>query len=297
MGFLDLVLNIIAVLLWINWRVDRSLVSLGTGHGHISHLELSSSSMGRVNSRRGFSGWKKAVIPARQTLFCLGLILLGKPLIYHYMLRHMMEWNPMLKLGVVSIPFSMDYLGQMYLFSIASFILTLFIVYMSMILIRILSRGETSIENSFQNVFVGFMARSVEGWPVFFKICLPGVVGGILWLIFAPIIEVMEVLPDQSWSAVFKECIVLGLASYLPWGGLVMILLGVHIITCKFRLGTSSIWSYLDYINAKLIKPLSYLQLQIFKYDFTALVELPIVYLICVYYRDFLTGLFAKAMF
>ena len=101
MGFLDLILNITAVFLWINWRMR--VVASGSKH-RVPEWGVAS----RPVYRPHMKGWKP--------LLFLLLLLLGRPFLY-WEVGTTAHWTAMLKLGAVSIPFRPDQLVSMHLFS------------------------------------------------------------------------------------------------------------------------------------------------------------------------------------
>jgi uncharacterized protein YggT (Ycf19 family) len=281
MGFLDLILNITAVFLWINWRMR--VVASGSKY-RVPEWGVSS----RPVYRPRMKSWKP--------LLFLLLILLGRPFLY-WEIGTAANWTPMLKLGAVSIPFRPDQLVAIHLFSWASFIQVLLSVYICLILLGIFGKGIHGSENNFVHRTVQLLVGFLESWPVLFRAALPGVVAAPLWFILCAALEWAHIIPGQeSWKNVFHESLVVGLCAYLPWCHLLAGLVLIYFLNSYIYMGPSPLWNYLHNITRKALAPLYLLPLQISKIDFTPVAAMAIIFLIYENGIRLLSALFTLAM-
>src|SRR5437660_12650853 len=123
MTFIDFVLNVVGLLFWISWR-SLSFDPLAKAKA-ISLV----STVKRTEAPR-FSGW--------HFLVALAGLLLIRALLY-WQIGAMVDWVPDLKLGAISLFFRSDLLSRMLLFSSLSFLLSLMVFYLWLLLLAIVN--------------------------------------------------------------------------------------------------------------------------------------------------------------
>src|SRR6266576_2405073 len=151
MTFVDALLNLAGLLLWVSWRslsfdplVKPKTVSLV-------------SAVKRTEPPR-FSRW--------HFLAALTALLLLRALFY-WQIGAGVDWVPNLKLGVISIFFRSDLPGRILLFSMLSFLLTLVVFYLWLLLLSLVNRCEA--EGDPMQRMVRLHLGVVDRWPLFLK--------------------------------------------------------------------------------------------------------------------------------
>ena len=281
MGFLDLILNITAIFLWVDWR--KRVSASGSKH-RVPEWGYASRPVYRPRMKR----WKPLLI--------LLVLLVGRPFLY-WEFGTAAGWTAMLKLGAVSIPFRPDQLLAIHLFSWSSFVQALLSFYICLILLGILNKGNHGSENNFVHRLVQLLVGSLESWPVLFRAALPAVVVAPLWFILCATLEGAHIIPGQeSWKIGFHESLVGGLCAYLPWCHLLAGLVFIYFLNSYIYMGPAPRWNYLHGITRKALAPLYLLPLQISKIDFTPVAGMAIIFLIHENGVRLLSALFTFAM-
>src|SRR5438128_2269492 len=146
MGFIDFILNLAGLLLWLNWRaVGFSQRAQQPGVSLIATLK-------RPEVKDG-SRWT--------SLFGLVGLLLVRALFYRQ-IGSGVDWTPSLDLGAISLHFRSDYLGRMVLFSGVSFFLMLGTIYSWLLLLSVLNRSVP--DSDFFQKLVRLHLGRVERW-------------------------------------------------------------------------------------------------------------------------------------
>ena len=124
MGIIDLILNLVCLLLWLNWR------SL-----HIATPEKAppvslAATLKKADPRRG----------SRWASLAFLVALLGARGVFYWNVGTAINWTPSLRLGMVSLPFRSDYFWRIQLFSALSFGLVLAVLYAWILLVSVINR-------------------------------------------------------------------------------------------------------------------------------------------------------------
>src|ERR1051326_3001020 len=125
MNVIDWILNVVCVLLWLDWRAARPAAMAPA-----PALSLVAS-LKRAEPR-----------PAKRGSLLAGLagVLLLRALFY-WQVGSALHWTPALRLGVIAPPFRSDLAGRMFLYSALSFLLALGLFYSCLLLVLIVNRG------------------------------------------------------------------------------------------------------------------------------------------------------------
>ena len=124
-NLVDFILNLVAVLLWLNWRAVRL-----TAATQPSVLSLASA-LKRAEPRR----------PNRWLYFGALILLLVLRSLFYWQVGSSISWTPAVHLGAISLHFRSDYFGRMLLFSAFSFALALGIFYLWLLLLVMVNRN------------------------------------------------------------------------------------------------------------------------------------------------------------
>src|SRR5690349_14065755 len=123
MNLVDSILNIAMLFLWIDWRSGRI--------ARRPQSALSLANTVRPAERRIGHGLGSLAV--------LGFILLVRPCLY-YLIGSKLTWTPAINLLALSLPWRSDLLDRMYVYSTATFLLTLGAFYAAILLLSVINR-------------------------------------------------------------------------------------------------------------------------------------------------------------
>lgn len=261
MSLLDLLLNLIALLLWLNWR-GMGFQQAGPYSSSLLHT-LRSATPPRPRRWRYVAG--------------LAALLFVRALVYRQ-LGPSFRWVPHLPLVVVSVPFRSDALGRMLLFSGLSFLLPFAVFYLWLLLLSMVNRSlaDTDTVQRLVRLHLGW----IEPWPAWAKIVAPMFLAALLWLALHPLFAAFGLLPAAgSFRQTLLQGFVLGLATLLAWKFLLLGVLGLHLLTSYVHLGASPFLEFVTATGRNLLKPLRPFPLRAGKFDFAPLMAIALVWI------------------
>jgi len=275
MTLIDLILNLVALALWVSWR------SLKAG---LQPAGVSLAGTLRRAEPNRTRGW--------HLLLALAALLLLRALVY-WQIGSAVNWTPKLELGVIAISFRSDFLARTLLFSILSFVLTLVVFYLWLLLLSLVNgRGaEAEPLQKFVRLHLGGIAR----WPWLLRLLLPFIIAGALWLALTPMLTQWRIIPAAR-SAVqrLEQAGLLGLGAYLTARYLIVALLALYLLNSYIYLGNYSIWNFIGVTGRNLLLPLRWLPLRLGKMDLGPLVAIALVSLGAELAERGLTNLYAR---
>ncbi|HEY3763498.1 MAG TPA: hypothetical protein VGN23_17280 [Verrucomicrobiae bacterium] len=258
MGIVDFILNLAALLLWLNWRAEkadpvgkrRPATLIGT--------------LRRPESRS--ANW---LIP----MVIAGLIVL-RAFLYH-LIGGEANWSAGLNLGVIELSFRGAHFSQMLVYSLVSFIQTLWVFYLWLLLLSIL-QGPLPFHD-----FIRIQLGAIDRWSRTTKLLLPFIATSILWWLATWLLEGLKIIPEPL-SAVHRisQSLVMGLTSYLTWEFIAVALLIVHLLNSYIYFGKQPFWSYVNAEAQTLLSPLKPIPLRVGKVDFAPVVGIALVFLL-----------------
>lgn len=261
MGLIDFILNIAALLLWLNWRaVTLDPLVKATPATLVGTLRRAEPS--RV----------------RRWHFLLALVglVLGRAFLYH-MLAPALHWTGQLDLVATRISFPSDFFQPMLLFSTLSFALTLFVFYLSLLLISLLGANGDFLLPRLARMHLGF----IDHLPAWARLLLPLIVGMCLWWALTWALAEWGLIPRPvSEMHRFGQSALVGLGSYIAWKYLLLAALALHLLNNHIYFGAHPMWNYVTATAQRLLAPLKVVPLQFGKIDFTPLVGIAVVLLI-----------------
>lgn len=262
MSFLDAILNLVAFLLWFNWRAHDQIPGEPARVSVLANLQRS-----RV---RGVRRW---------TYFALLLAVLAVRGLVGWHLGSALDWTPAVDLGVVALPFHSAFPARMLLHSIFSFGLLLAVFHFWLLLVSALRDGELAADPVLK------LARQLLGRVEHFtravKFLLPFVAGVLGWLLFAPGFENLGMLPaTQSFFHLAQQALVCGVAACLAWKYFLLALLTLHVVNSYVYLGEHPLWNFVSATARNLLRPLARLPLRAGRIDFAPFVVLALVWLV-----------------
>lgn len=250
MSLLNFILDLVGLLLWVNWRA-MGFKEYVPYRSTLVHT-LKSAAPRRPGRWRYLAG--------------LGLLLWIRSWIYRP-LGSGLDWVPHLNLQVVSIPFRSDLPWRMTLFSVLSFVLTLVIFHLWLLLFSIANRAIPDSQPLQRLVRLQLGWADRLPWPV--KLSLPIVGAMALWTALHPILVALRMLPTGDTARlIVEQGAVFGLVGLLTWKYLVVGVLIFHLLNSYVHLGHSPVWEFGSLTARQLLKPLRWLPLEVGRVDF-----------------------------
>jgi len=255
-AYVDLILNLAGLLLWLNWRsIQFDPLAKRTPATLMGTL--------RPASPKKIRRW-------HLLMFLAGLLFL-RAIIYRWLIP---LWIGKLDLGVVAPTFRSDWLGGMLVFSFLSFGLTLGIFYIGLLILSLLAGPEPV--HSLVKIPLG----RVDGWPRWAKILLPLFATAILWWLTSWLLGGMQILPPPvSVAQRLEQAFVIGLGSYLLWKFPLGILLTLHLLNSYIYFGRQPFWKYVNVTAQTLLAPLKKIPLRLGRVDFAPVVGIVLIFL------------------
>lgn len=256
MGYVDFILNLAGLLLWLNWRSIRF---------DPLAKRRPATLMGTLRPAA-----PKKIRRWHLLIFLAGLLIL-RAIIYRWIAPF---WIGKLDLGVVAPTFRSDWFYGMLAFSFLSFGLTLGIFFVELLLLSLVGGPEPV--HSLVKIPLG----RVDDWPRTVKILLPLLVATILWWLTSWLLVGLQILPPPvSVAQRLEQSLVIGLGSYLVWKFPLGILLTLHLLNSYVYFGKHPFWKYVNATAQTLLAPLNKIPLRAGKVDFAPVLALGLLFL------------------
>jgi hypothetical protein len=263
MSLVHWILDIAALLLWIDWRSGR-VVALKIGEPGISITNSI-----RPTDKFRFRGWG--------SLIALVILLLLRPFLYTS-LGTSASWTPRINLLVLSIPWRTDLLGQMFAFSLLSFGCALAVFYSWLFLLN--STKTTLPENDLVVRFIKFQLGWTSKLPALVKLLIPLLGAGLCWAAAAPLLQHWQIIPNaKSVSHNLEQAALFCVAALLLWRWLFLLIFAIHFINLYVYLGTHPFWNYMSQVGATLLWPLKWFRFG--RVDLSPILGAAVVFLAC----------------
>jgi hypothetical protein len=259
MSWVDFILNLAGILLWLNWRAGKI-----DPLGRRSPATLVGTLRQAEPSRAG--RWNLPVF--------LGALLFLRAILY-WQIGSALRWAGTLNLGVISPAFFSDHFDHALLFSVLSFLVALGILYSCLLLLSLL-QGPKPIQD-----FVRLQLGRIDDWPAGVKLALPFVVTAAGWWAATWALVSLQIIPPPiSPAARIEQSLVIAAQSYLIWEFPIAVLLALHLLNNYIYFGRHPIWHYADVTSNTMLRPLSslkWLPLRIGKVDLTPVLGIAVV--------------------
>lgn len=282
MGWIDFILNLAGVLLWLNWRSIRFDPLVKTKPATLA------GTLRRAEPHR-LKSW--------HLLAALGGLLLVRALLY-WQLGPAVGWTPSLHPGGIDIavPFRSDSWWRMLLFSGLSFGVTLAVCYLWLLLLSIVNSRATETD-PLQKLVRLHLGR-VDRWPWPVKSVLPLLISVLLWYLLSLLLARLNIIPPAgSRTHRLEQALVVGLGSYLSWRYLIGGLLALHLVGSYVYLGNQPFWAFIAGTGRNLLAPLRWVPLRFGKVDFAPLVGMAVVFFAAELAERGLTALYERLPF
>jgi uncharacterized protein YggT (Ycf19 family) len=282
MSWVDFILNLAGLLLWLSWRSVRLDPFAKTTPATLA------GTLRRAEPHR-LRRW--------HFLAALGGLLLLRAVLY-WQVGSAADWTPNLHLHAVgrTIPFRSDSWWRMLVFSFLSFGATLGLFYLWLLFPSLVI--ERSAEPDPVQKLVRMQLGRVDRWPWLLRLSLPLVVTFLVWYGVSALLAGMTVIPPAiSKAQRFQQAVVVGVGSYLSWEYLIGGLLAIHLVSSYVYLGSQPFWNWVATMARSLLTPLRGVPLTLGKLDFAPLIGLALVFFVGQLAERGLSWLYARVPF
>jgi uncharacterized protein YggT (Ycf19 family) len=259
MGPIDFILNLVGLLLWMNWRLSRIDPLAAPGETR------------RVGSLRR-KRWQSIALLA-------GLVLL-RALIY-WQIGPAVNWTPKLDLGIVILGFRFrdDAFGLAVLYSVLSLVYTIVIAYFWLLAVALINRSSAP-ENIFERRLLLLAGRPAR-WPWPVQCLLPALAVAGLWAALHPLLSAAGILNRvQSIAHLVEQGLLVSLGVYFSLKYLLPAILLLHLVGMYVYLGDGSFWEFLGTTARNLLSPLRRIPLRWGRVDLTPLAGIVVILLL-----------------
>ncbi len=263
MALIDLILNLAAVLLWLNWRSIRFDPLIATTPATLI------GTLRRAEPQR-LKGW--------QLLVALGVLLVLRGLLYQQ-LGPEAGWTPKLNLFFVVLAFRGNLFLPALLFSVLSFARVLIICYFWLLALVVINRQNAAPDPVLKllHLHVGPVAR----WPWPLQVLLPLVLVAGLWMALHPLLVQLEIANrTRTISHLVEQGLLVGAALYLTLQYVLPVFLFLHLIVSYIYLGANPFWEFVGTTSCNILVPLRPVPLRLARFDFSPLVGVVLIFLL-----------------
>jgi uncharacterized protein YggT (Ycf19 family) len=257
MAWLNLIPDLAALALWLNWLQFRS----------DPLAKMRPASLAGTLKRAEVAGPKRWKFPV-----LLAALLLARAWLY-VELSGVVNLTLKLQLGFINVPFRADLPLHMVVFSVLSFASVLATFYLWMLLLSAIN-GSPAAANPVHEL-VRLQVKWFERWPASLKLLSPFLLGGLAWVALHPLLRWLAVVPaNKSAATLLAQGAVVGVGTYLAWKYLIFGVLLCHLVNTHVYLGSAPVWNYLDVTARNLLSPLRWLPLRAGKVDLLPLLAM-----------------------
>ena len=253
MGYVDSILNLAGLLLWLNWRTIR-----------FDPLEK--------RTPATLMGTLRPAAPKKIRRWHLLAVIAGLLVLRAAAYRWIGPlWVAKLDLITTTPQFRSDWFPGILLFSFLSFGLTLGIFYIGLLLLSLL-QGPEPVHR-----LVRIPLGRVDGWPIWVKILLPFIATTVLWWSLSWPLDWIQNLP-LSPALRCEQSLVIGLGSYLGCKFPAGALLALYLLNSYIYFGKHPFWKFAGVTAQKLLRPLKPIPLRVGKVDFAPVAGIAIIF-------------------
>lgn len=277
MSLLDFILNLVALLMWLNWRAVELSAAMRP-----SVLSLASA-LKRAEPRR-----------AKRGHYLMGLAaLLVLRSVFYWQAGPALNWTPHLTLGTISLPFHSDTFLKALAYSLLAFVETLGMFYLALILVAVVNRRVLD-SDPVQHV-VRLQLGGLSRLPWLTLAAMPVLTVAAAWfLLNKPFVRLGLTPQPGSVSILAQQSLFVGVGILVWWKYVVTFLLTAYTLNCYVYLGRSPVWNFFNVTGRNLLSPLRWLPLGIGKADFAPVVGVTLALVLAYYLENVLTQLYAR---
>ena len=256
MNFIDFILNIVGLFLWLNWHSVYFNPSTHPAFSLVATL-------------------KGASRHPRWLYFGVLIGLLVLRALFYWQIGPALPWTPRFSLGCTTLLFRSDLKVQMLSYSFASFGATLGVFYLWLLLLSCINANvsEESPQQRMIRLHLGFL----KDWPVVLKLLVPFITTGFLWCALHPALVKMQIVPKCITSHLLEQGAIFGLLVYLQATYLLVGILVLYILNSYVFIGNFSFWKFIDASAANLLRPLRCLPLVVKRIDLAPVIAIVLI--------------------
>ncbi|HUR47895.1 MAG TPA: hypothetical protein VMZ27_18575 [Candidatus Saccharimonadales bacterium] len=260
MVLVDLILNLAALLLWLNWRELRLARREKPGSASFAGL------LKYTGKRRRREWWFLVLVVA---------VLLARAMIFQQ-IGPSLRWTPILKLDLVTLPFLSDLPGRMLAYSVLSFLVLMGKFYLLLLFLSFMNRN--SLDPDPIQKWVRLQIGWLERMPVWFSIILILAATVAAWFFVTPLLRHLNITPSaHTHLRTAAEGLLLGLSALLVWKYLIIVILALAFANSFVYFGASPLWHCISVTSQNLLKPFRFIPLQFGRFDLRPLLLIAIV--------------------
>lgn len=252
MSLIDFILNLAALLLWVNWRA----------------APLDPLSQAKPAT---LAGTLRCAGPPLLKRWHFPVALVGLLFFRAVLYRQLgpaLDWTGQLDLVATNLSFQSDFFNRMLLYSALSFGWMMIVFYFWLLLISLLGPGGGDF---FLPRLARVHLRRVDGWPMAVRILSPLLVGAGLWWLLSWPLAARGFLPRP-----ISEVNRLAQSALVGLGAL----LTLHLVNNHVYFGRHPIWKYVNATAGRLLSPLAAIPLRAGKVEFAPVVAVVLVFLL-----------------
>lgn len=263
MPLINSILNIVGLLLWLNW------------------LSIRFDPLAKTSAKTLVGTLRKAdpTAPKRwlQLAALAGLIVIRA--VIYCLVGPSLNWTPRLSLPPLEPAFRSDHFSSVLLFSTLSFLVALGAFYLSLLLLSIVNSAVPDTDPLQKLVRLYF--KWLERWPALLKLLLPLIAGALFWMALHPLLSNLSVLSQtKSNSQLLEQSAIIGLGTYLLWKYVIVGILALHLLSSYIYFGEHAFWNFISVTARNLLRPFRWLPLQIGRIDLLPLAVIGLILLV-----------------
>ena len=250
MSLIDFILNVVGVLLWLNWRAAPLAVA--------------------APAVASLAGTLRPAGPPSPRVYYLGglaALLAGRGLFY-WQVGGQVYWTPRIPLGPITVWFRSDVLERMLWYSFFSFGVALGIFYLCLLLLSWIHAP--SVERGPGARLVRAQLGMLDRWPGALKLALPLLVTAAAWCLLHPLLIALGIVPATGTDVwrLLAQGVVIGLGVYLVLKFFLVGVLALYMVNSYVYLGELPLWSFVNATARGLLRPLQWIPLRAGRIDF-----------------------------
>jgi len=262
-ALIDFILNVAAVLLWVNWRsLHFDPLARSTPASLVWTL--------KPTEKKKLKGW-----PIWTSLV---LLLIVRAVVY-WAIGSPADWTPKLDLGLVVPAFRSDQFLPLLLYSWLSFLRLIIIFYFWLLFLAAINRNsaETDPIQRLIRLHLGAVAR----WPWFVQLLLPVILVAALWMALHQVLVYMHITYKASSTLhLAAQGLLLGAWLFMSLKYVLPVFLFLHFITSYVYLGMNPLWDFSSTTSRNVLRPIRWLPLRFGKLDLTPLAGVALIFLL-----------------
>jgi uncharacterized protein YggT (Ycf19 family) len=277
MGFIDFLLDLAALLLWLTWRsmrFDRLPRSTpATLAGTIKPAEP-----------RQMQGWP--------FLLSLGLLLILRAFVYRE-ISSPADWTPKLDLNWVVLAFRTNRPAPVLLFSVLSFLRVLIVFQFWLLFLTVVN--QESVEPDRIQRIIRQQTAPLVRLPWLLRLLVPVVLCAGLWMAIHPLLVTLNVSESpRSTARLLEQGLLIGSGLFFTLKFLLPIFLLLHLVASYVYLGKNVFWDFVSTTARNLLAPLRMFPLRFARIDFAPVAAVSLIFLLLHWLPNLIVAALAK---